>query len=52
MFEDIATHFLIGIVFALTGVYARQWCKHLRHQITVGLILVALEAVIMVMLVG
>ncbi len=45
-------HFLAGIMFAVSGAYASQFCRHTWHRLTVGAILVALETIIVVTLVG
>lgn len=52
MWFDYLTHFLIGGIGALVGIYARNYCHHLKHQIMVGVALIALETVLAVNLVG
>jgi hypothetical protein len=45
-------HFLAGLVFAASGAYASQWCRHTWHRLTVGVILVAVETAVIVSIVG
>lgn len=45
-------HFIVGTIFALTGVYARRFCNHLSHQLLVGFLLVLVESVAVVKIVG
>jgi hypothetical protein len=52
LMTDIAIHFLLGLMFAGTGVIARNWCRHWKHQLAVGLIFIAIESVIAVLTVG
>jgi len=45
-------HFLAGLMFAASGAYASNYCRHLWHRIAVGILLVALETLIVVSFVG
>ena len=45
-------HFLTGLMFAGTGVYARNFCRHPWHQIVVGILLVAVETALVVTFIG
>jgi hypothetical protein len=49
---DLLIHFLIGIVGATTGYAARGVCSHRHHQIIVGLLAIAAESTVSVILVG
>lgn len=50
--EIYVEHFLAGLMFAVTGAYARNFCRHTWHQIVVGATLVAIESAIVVTFIG
>lgn len=45
-------HFLAGSLFAVSGAYANQYCRHFWHRLTIGAILVAVETAFVVTVVG
>jgi len=49
---DVSLHMIVGVMFALTGIYASRYCEHRRHQIIVGSLLILLESTLIVWLIG
>lgn len=45
-------HCAFGLGFAGAGAYARGYCKHRWHQVSIGVALVMVEALVMVNTVG
>lgn len=45
-------HFLAGLMFAISGAYASAYCRHLWHRFAVGILLVAVETLLVVTFIG
>lgn len=45
-------HFLIGLAGAGAGLIGRNWCRHRKHQIIVGLAVLIVESIVSVQVVG
>lgn len=51
--SEIAAHFMIGLIGAATGWWARSFCPHpIKHQLPLTLGLVLLESIVVVQVVG
>jgi hypothetical protein len=49
---DYIAHFIIGILGMAAGLFGGKFCPHFKHQILVGVLLVAAETIATVRLVG
>jgi hypothetical protein len=45
-------HFIISLIGAGIGAYARGFCKHTHHRLMLGAVLIAAETVLTVNLIG